>query len=187
MSDSPVKILDNFLSHEQCQELINCYKDKVARSTIVDSSTQAHKPDSSRTSSTYYIPDSDQIIRGLKEKVADFLKININQIEGIQFLRYLYGEKYSYHHDYLPGNPSNQRVHTIIVYLNDLLDGAGGETSFFHYKLKVKPKEGTGVWFRNMDNNGNLVKESLHSGEPILQKNAIKYALNIWTRQNKIY
>lgn len=186
MSETPVKILDNFLSHEHCQELINRYKDKVTRSIVVDISTRVHKTDSSRTSSTYYIPDSDQIIRGLKEKVASFLEIDTNQIEGIQFLRYLYGEKYIYHHDYLPGNPLNQRIHTIIVYLNDLLDGEGGETSFFHYKLKVKPKEGTAVWFRNMADDGSLIQKSLHSGEPILKKDTVKYALNIWTKQYKI-
>ena len=142
--------------------------------------------DTSRTSSTYFIPDSDPIIGELKEKVASFLKINRNQIEGIQFLRYLYGERYLYHHDYLPGNPPNQRVHTIIVYLNDLAEGDGGENSFFHYKMKVKPKVGMGVWFRNMTEEGSLISESLHSGEPILKEGVVKYALNIWTRVKNV-
>lgn len=179
----PVKLLDGFLSPEKCQTLIETYKDKVVQSTVVESTTKQNVKNSARTSSTFFIPDSDPIIAELKEKVAEFLKIDRKQIEGIQFLRYLYGERYTYHHDYLPGNPSNQRVHTIIVYLNTLNDGDGGETSFFHYKLKVKPTQGTGVWFRNMTDDGKLINESLHSGEPILKAGVVKYALNIWTRQ----
>ena len=155
----------------------------MTRSTVVDNITKRHVPDTSRTSSTYYIPNTDPIITELKEKVVDLLKIQKTQIEGIQFLRYQYGERYMYHHDYLPGNPANQRVHTIIVYLNDLEEGEGGETSFFYYKLKVRPKMGTGVWFRNMTDDGKLVNESLHAGEPILKEGVVKYALNIWTKQ----
>lgn len=176
-------LLENFLSPEICQKLIDLYKDKVIQSTVVDNSTKQNVKDTSRSSSTYFIPDSDPTIMELKEKVAVFLKINKSQIEGIQFLRYLYGERYLYHHDYIPGNPPNQRVHTIIVYLNDLVDGDGGETSFYHYKIKVKPKVGMGVWFRNMTEDGKLINESLHSGEPILKEGVVKYALNIWTRQ----
>lgn len=182
MSD-PVKIIDNFLSRDKCQTLIDSYSAKVVRSTVIDNNTHHTVPDTSRTSSTYYIPDSDPISIELKEKVCNFLSINKSQIEGIQFLRYQYGERYLYHHDYLPGNPSKQRVHTIILYLNDLADGDGGETSFFYYKMKVKPRAGMAVWFRNMTENGTLIHESLHSGETILKEGIVKYALNIWTRQ----
>jgi DNA-binding GntR family transcriptional regulator len=64
-----------------------------------DSSVQK---DLSRTSSSYYIPNTDPAIPELKQKVAAFLNIDVKQIEPIQFLRYLHGEKYNYHHDYLP-------------------------------------------------------------------------------------
>ncbi len=178
----PVKLLEGFLSPEKCFALIEAYKDKVVSSTVVDNNTKQNVKDTTRTSSTYFIPDSDPIIGELKEKVAAFLKIDKKQIEGIQFLRYLHGERYLYHHDYLPGNPPNQRVHTIILYLNDLVDGDGGETAFFHYKMKVKPKVGMAVWFRNMTEDGKPINESLHSGEPILREGVVKYALNIWTR-----
>ena len=179
---TPVKIIEDFLSEEDCTHLIETYKDKVCRSTVV-LSDGSHSSDSSRTSSTFYIPNSDTIIIKLKEKVANFLSIDTRQIEGIQFLRYVYGERYVYHHDYLPNNPPNQRVHTIILYLNDLNEGDGGETSFFHYNLRVLPKQGRAVWFRNMDDSGKLINESLHSGEPILKNGVVKYALNVWTKQ----
>lgn len=183
MNASPVKIIDNFLSEDNCNELITKYTDKAVRSKVIDSNHTTSYIHQSRTSSTYFIPNTDTIIIELKKKVALFLDISENQIETIQFLRYRHGEKYSYHHDYLSGNPQNQRVHTIILYLNSLNDEDGGKTSFVYHNLKVKPETGRGVWFRNIDDKNNLIKESLHSGEEILRENMEKYALNIWTRQ----
>ena len=184
MSDS-VKTIDNFLTKEQCTYLINKYKNNVVRSTVISTDNKSFI-DNSRTSSTYYIPDSDNVIIEIKKKVSNFLNIPIENIEGIQFLRYMKGEQYKYHYDYLLNKPQNQRVHTILVYLNDLEVSDGGATSFYYYKMKVNPKEGMGVWFRNMAEDGTLITESLHSGEEILSDNVIKYALNIWTRQYKI-
>ncbi len=180
-----MELLSNFLDKNICQFFIESYKNKVNPSTVVIQNSGISK-DSSRTSSSYYIPNTDLYITELKQKVATFLNINVNQIENIQFLRYLHNEKYNYHHDYLPNNPSNQRVHTILVYLNTLSIEEGGATSFYYYKKKVQPVEGLGVWFRNMNDNGNLIIESLHSGEPILKEGSVKYALNIWTRQKGI-
>ncbi len=173
--------IDNFLTLETCQYLINTYKDKVSPSATVDG---IH---SSRTSSTFYLSDSDDNVKNIKIKVSEYLGIPIENIENLQFLKYKKGEQYKYHNDYFGGdNIINQRVHTILVYLNTLGEGNGGETSFFHHKLKINPKEGMAVWFRNMSEDGRLVTESLHSGEPVLG-DCIKYAINIWTRQHRVY
>lgn len=180
-----IHLLPQFLTQDLCTTLIESYKDRVASSTVIRSDSTLAK-DSSRTSSTYYIPNTDPHIPELRQKVAAFLNIDTKQIEGIQFLRYMHGEQYKYHHDYLPGNPQNQRVHTILIYLNTLIPEEGGATSFFHYQKKVQPEEGLAVWFRNMDESGALIPRSMHSGEPILKPGSVKYALNIWTRQHPI-
>ena len=174
------KIIDNFLLPEKCQYFIDTYKNKVVRSTVVNSNGTFI--DNSRTSSTYFLPENDTNVIELKNKVSEFLKCSKSQIEGIQFLRYMKGEKYTYHHDYISSEKVNQRIHTIIVYLNTLDPKDGGATSFFHYKMKVNPIEGRAAWFINSDENGILNNESLHSGEEILT-DTVKYALNIWTRQ----
>ena len=180
-----MELLPNFLEESICKSFIEIYKDKVNPSVVVNENKGITK-DSSRTSSSYYIPNSDPNIPELKQKVANFLNININQIEAIQFLRYLYNEKYNYHYDYLPNNPTNQRVHTILIYLNTLSKEEGGATSFYHYNKKVQPETGLAVWFRNMNEDNTLNTQSLHSGESILKPDSIKYALNIWTRQSTI-
>lgn len=180
-----IQLLPHFLSQDLCETFIQSYKDRVVPSIVVKSDATYTK-DASRTSSSYYIPNTDPHIPELRQKVAAFLKIDTKQIEGIQFLRYLHGEKYNYHHDYLSCKQTNQRVHTILVYLNTLAPEEGCATSFYYYKKKVQPETGLGVWFRNMDDSGTLIPKSMHSGEPILKPGSVKYALNIWTRQHPI-
>lgn len=177
---NPLTLFDDFITNEDCDYLINTYKDKVVQSLVVGNLSHP-----SRTSSTYFIPKNDPVISNLRIKVAKVLDIPIENIEPIQFLRYRKGELYKYHHDYLKGDSiPNQRVHTILVYLNTLQPEDGGATSFFHYKQKISPKKAMAIWFRNMDNDGKVIEESLHSGEEILTDTS-KYALNIWTREHK--
>lgn len=185
----PVQILENFISSENCKYLIETYKDKVFQSKVVtvdkdgNSKSDLH---TSRTSSTYYIPNTDKVVTEIRQKVSTFLGVNINNIEGIQFLRYMKGEKYLWHHDFLKGaDVTNQRTDTLIIYLNTLKESDGGATSFFHYNMKVHPKEGRAAWFKNCDENGQLINESLHAGEEILT-DVTKYALNIWIRQKSL-
>jgi prolyl 4-hydroxylase len=179
-SDNPIKVFNAFLSDEDCDHLINTYKDKVSQSLVV-----GNLPHPSRTSSSYFLPQTDPVISQLRTKVAKVLDAPIENIEPIQFLRYRKGELYKYHHDFLKGdNITNQRVHTILVYLNTLQPEDGGATSFFHYKQKISPKKGAAVWFRNMNEEGKVIEESLHAGEEILT-DTVKYALNIWTREHK--
>jgi hypothetical protein len=179
----PLQIVDNFLSEDICRYIIETYSQNLIPSLVVSDGvrSEAH---SSRTSSTYFLPHHDPKIVAIKQKTAEFLGIPLENIETLQFLRYRKGERYLYHHDYLAGNPANQRVHTIIVYLNDLTEADGGATSFYHYNTRVSPKMGRAVHFRNMDESGKLIEKSLHAGEEI-KTDVIKYALNIWTRQHR--
>jgi hypothetical protein len=187
--EPPVKIIENFLSSEDCKYLIETYDDKVFKSRVViNTSDGKSAPDthSSRTSSTFFIPNTDKVIIELRKKVSEMLNVDVRNIEGIQFLRYVKGERYLWHHDFLKAdNITNQRADTIIVYLNDLEEKDGGATGFFHYKMKVCPKEGRAAWFKNCDENGQLIKESLHAGEEILT-DVTKYALNVWIRQKPL-
>ena len=129
---SPVQVMDDFLSEEQCRHIIDTYKIHLIPSRVVQDGIRAEEHPS-RTSSTFYLPSTDPVIAAIREKVAEFLNISIVQIESLQLLRYRKGERYLYHHDYLAGNPANQRVHTIITYLNDMTEEDGGATRFFHY------------------------------------------------------
>lgn len=182
MLNVPVTI-PQFINHNECQYLIDTYKDKLHHSYTRNSTTGMAEIHPSRTSSSFYLPGHDSVVKSIKQKTADYLNIPITHIEPLQLLRYAKGERYLYHHDYLRGDSGiNQRVHTVLVYLNTLEDSDGGATSFFHHSLKIQPVEGNAVWFRNADDDGNTIDTSLHSGEEI-RTDVIKYAINIWTRQ----
>ena len=182
MLNTPVTIPE-FITHNDCQYLIDTYKNQLQHSYTVNSTTNTLEIHPSRTSSSFYFPGHDSVVNTIKQKTADYLNIPITYIEPLQLLRYVKGERYLYHHDYLRGdNITNQRVHTVLVYLNTLDASDGGATSFFHHSLKIQPVEGNAVWFRNADDSGNTIDTSLHSGEE-MRTDAVKYAINIWTRQ----
>ncbi len=176
-----VVVIDDFLSPEECQKLIDTYSGKVDRSLVVGNAVHAN-----RTSSTYYMPRNDAIVKKILQKSAQLLNMPERNIEGLQFLRYLHGEEYKYHHDYFWGEgvPTNQRVYTVLLYLNTLQPEDGGATSFFHYKKKVSPKVGRVAIFKNMKDDGTGNERAMHAGEPILTEGTVKYAVNIWVRQN---
>jgi prolyl 4-hydroxylase len=175
-------LIDNFISDEDCDYLINTFDDKVFPSKVVGT----EEKHASRNSSSFYMPRTDEIVKKLLLKSSTYLNVPVENFETPQFLRYMKGERYLYHHDFFKGEDvKNQRVHTILVYLNSLNEDEGGATSFYHYKQKVQPKKGLGVWFRNMNEDGTLNYNSLHAGEEILKDDSVKYAINIWSRQHK--
>jgi prolyl 4-hydroxylase len=185
-SDFPVKILENYLSATDCAYLIQKYKDNVTASTVVDpaNGTQFYK-DPSRSSSSFFLPNSDPVVAALRKKIAEMLGCPEENFEGFQFLCYKKGERYNWHHDYFkdPALPY-QRLHTILIYLNELSINDGGATGFWHYNIKVYPKTGRAVYFRNAHDDGTVIPETMHSGEEILT-DVTKYALNIWVRNKK--
>ena len=179
----PVKILETFLEPEKCQYIIDTYKDRVKRSTVV--SPKGDVEDSARTSHTFFLPDDDKVIAELREKAATLAGVSADHVEGLQLVRYSKGEQYKFHYDYFDAIRDNQRVHTFLVYLNDLAMEDGGATIFKGYNVKVYPRQGRAIWFRNMTESGQLNEKSLHAGEEV-QTDTIKYAVNIWVRQKKV-
>lgn len=179
----PVKILEGFLEPEKCQYIIDTYKDRVKRSTVV--SPQGDVEDSARTSHTFFLPDDDTVIAELREKASQLAGVPADHVEGLQLVRYAKGEQYKFHYDYFDAIRDNQRVHTFLVYLNDLAMEDGGATIFKGYNVKVYPRQGRAIWFRNMTEGGQLNEKSLHAGEEV-QTDTIKYAVNIWVRQKKV-
>lgn len=179
----PVKILEGFLEASKCQYLIDTYKDRVKRSTVVSPSGDVE--DSARTSHTFFLPDDDSVIMEMREKTARLAGVPADHVEGLQLVRYSKGEQYKFHYDYFDAINENQREHTFLVYLNDLAMEDGGATIFKGYNVKVYPRQGRAIWFRDLTEDGKLNEKSLHAGEEV-QTDTIKYAVNIWIRQKKV-
>lgn len=182
-STEPIKIIEEFLEPEKCQYLIDTYKDRVKRSTVV--SPKGDVEDKARTSHTFFLPDDDSVTMELRVKAAKYTGVSPDHIEGLQLVRYSKGEQYKFHYDYFDAIRDNQREHTFLVYLNDLNMEDGGATVFKGYNVKVYPKRGRVIWFRDMTEDGKLNELSLHSGEEV-HTDTIKYAVNIWIRQKPV-
>jgi prolyl 4-hydroxylase len=181
--EEPCKIMEGFLEPEKCQYIVDTYKDRCKRSTVVDAAGK-DVVDPARTSSTYFMPNDDPVIVELRRKAAAMAGVPESHVEGLQLVRYAKGEQYKFHFDYFDAIRHNQREHTFLVYLNDFGLEEGGSTIFKNYGIKVYPKTGRCVWFRNMID-GKLNPKSLHSGEEVLS-DKVKYAVNIWIREKPV-
>ena len=61
----------------------------------------------------------------------------------------------------------NDRAATLLIYLSDVPDGAGGRTMFPGLSVSVRPQKGRVLLWRNLDAKGRCMKSTEHSAEPI--------------------
>ena len=61
---------DDFITKEECDHLVRTYNDKVVKSVVVGGHTH-----SSRTSSTFYMPGTDPVVKTIRTKTAKLLNI----------------------------------------------------------------------------------------------------------------
>ncbi|KAG1359553.1 Prolyl 4-hydroxylase 5 [Cocos nucifera] len=195
-------IFHNFLSKEECEDLINLAKPHMEKSTVVDSATGKSKDSRVRTSSgTFLQRGRDKIIRDIEKRIADYTFMPVEHGEGLQVLHYEVGQKYEPHFDYFLDdfNTKNggQRMATLLMYLSDVEEG--GETVFPSAKvnssslpwfnelsecgkegLSVRPKMGDALLFWSMKPDATLDPLSLHGGCPVIKGN--KWSATKWIR-----
>lgn len=179
--------LDNFLTPEECTDLIGLIEQEKRRSTVAD-------PDDSglignyRTSSTASLSQlKHPVINTVNNKLRNLLDLDLFLGEAIQGQKYKPGEYYKEHNDYFhPGTAElktytewmGQRTWTTMIYLNDV--EKGGETYFKRLNCKFKPKEGTVVFWSNLYRDGKVNPKTLHEALPPITGN--KYIITKWWR-----
>ena len=183
-----------FLSPVECRHLIKIASPGFSRSPVVNKEGY----DKSRTSHTSYIPKSnDPIIKRIETRITEFFNIKLCNLEALQVVRYEPNQQFGYHYDWFDPKieagrkeiaRGGQRLYTLFVYLNNLSDkefigdeepNRNGNTCFRQQKLCIRPREGLGIFWKNMID-GELNYNSLHSG--IAPKYSTKYGLNVWVR-----
>lgn len=156
------------------------YNTKLKQSEILDS----------RTSSSFV--DEDSIFNGIRSKSYQLLKdkfsyinnFSIEHFEKTQIQRYHVGQYVASHMDYFNCGQyvtNNDKMATLIIYLND--NFSGGETTFDFLNIKVKPEKGSALFF-NYDYNTNIKIKSKHGGLPVLE--GTKYIITCWIREKPI-
>jgi len=122
--------------------------------------------------------------------MVDMTGAPLANAEHTVLLRYLPGQEYRPHRDYLPpSTPGNtnapeapgQRVNTVFCYLNDVEEG--GETSFPLQQIKIEPYRGRVVFFKNLLPNGQPDSTTLHAGMPVIRGE--KWLATLWTRERR--
>ena len=186
-----VALLDNILTHEECDELIALSKAKLKQSTIVDPKTGKEEVISDRTSyGTFFMVNENAFIAKLDARIAKVMHWPVENGEGLQILNYKIGGEYKPHFDFFPPNDpgsaahiakAGQRVSTMVIYLNDGMEG--GETTFPHLGLAITPKKGSAIYFEYCDETGKLEPSTLHAGAPVT--NGEKWIATKWMRQRR--
>jgi hypothetical protein len=188
-----VETWEDAYSAEECEFMIALGEPHLHRSVTIPDNEARLVEHEHRTSSdhSFYTFQEDFALRWLQWRMVEPLGVPLANAEHLDLLRYLPGQEYRPHRDYLPpsapGNSARadqpgQRVHTVFSYLADV--EAGGETDFPLLDVRIVPKTGRVVHFHNLTDDGQPDPQTLHAGMPVLA--GVKWLGTLWTRQRRI-
>jgi prolyl 4-hydroxylase len=167
LSDRPaVQLFRGLLTAAECLHLAQAAEPVMEPALVADPRTGRLIPHPIRTSDAGLIGPTreDLAIRAINHRIAAASGTETAQGEALVVLRYAPGQQYRPHLDSLP-NAANQRVLTMLIYLND--GYAGGETAFVETGLKVRGRMGDAILFRNALGDGRPDPASRHAGLPV--------------------
>jgi prolyl 4-hydroxylase len=186
-----VAVLGGLLSDDECQQLIELARPRLARSTVVDPVSGVNAVADYRNSEgMFFHLEETPLISSLDRRISRLMGGPLENGEGLQVLRYGPGGHTAPHFDFLlPTNKTNeaslarsgQRVSTLIVYLNDVDEG--GATVFPSLGLSVTPRRGNAVYFEYANSRQQLDGKSLHAGAPVIRGE--KWAMTKWMRSRR--
>jgi len=180
----PLYTLDDFLSPEQCAEVIEFSRQAMKPSTLSRSNYDVEFR-TSTTANLYEIDDPRA--RDVDDRICRTLGIRAPYSEGIQAQRYELGQQFKPHLDcFEPGSLTYQkyagmrgnRTWTFMVYLND--DVEGGATRFTSPGIAIQPRTGMALLWNNLYPDGSPNKDTRHSGEPVTR--GYKVIITKWFR-----
>ena len=169
------------LSEAECAHLVAALGPRAVKRATV----QYEAISDARTNAIARIDDSHDGAGAEVERVVAWLAAQLGvartHFERPMLLRYLPGERYAPHYDWLRDEP-NQRTHTALVYLNSVSAFAGGATHFPSLGVRVQPRVGRAILFAVADPAPPhaRVDLALHEAEPLVA--GTKWVLQIFVR-----
>jgi prolyl 4-hydroxylase len=189
MMDPRVIVFGSVLSDEECDQLIEMARPRLARSLTVATKTGGEEVNADRTSNgMFFQRGENEFVRRIERRLAKLVNWPEENGEGLQILQYGPGAEYKPHYDYFdpvePGTPTilkrgGQRVGTIVMYLAE--PAKGGGTIFPDVHLEVAPKRGNAVFFSYERPHPST--RTLHGGQPVLQGE--KWIATKWMRERR--
>jgi hypothetical protein len=191
LSERPlIAAFDGLLSRDECRLLMASARPRLAHSHTLDPHAGEKTFSGIRTSSdaSFDTLHEDLALRIVQARMATAAGVELAQAEPLIVLRYLPGEEYHPHRDFLPpaaiqrNHPAaGDRVGTICVYLNAV--EAGGATDFPLAGVRVAPSAGGAVAFRNLLADGRPDVDTLHAGLSV--ERGEKWLATLWIRQRR--
>ena len=194
--DGPwVLTLDNFLSENECERLIELghglgYERSADVGKMNFDGTFAASVNDGRTSTNAWCTDechTDPTTKVVLEKIENLTGVPDRCSENLQLLRYEPGQYYHTHHDYIPHDlerPQGVRILTVFLYLNE--PEAGGGTNFptlGSSGITVIPRKGSVLlWPSVMNDDPNANDDRTHHQALTVEK-GLKYGANAWVHQ----
>jgi len=181
LSDTPsVTRAEALFDNAECALLIDLAAGRFKPARIFHEGEQRFQIDPVRDSESAAFPliFETPFVHALNRRIARLTDSASAQGEPLQLLRYAPGQQYRLHVDAVPGL-SNQRVMTVLVYLNDDYDG--GATSFPDLGISHRGRRGDALIFTNILPNGAPDPAARHRGEPITR--GTKIVASRWIRR----
>jgi prolyl 4-hydroxylase len=174
--------IENVLSREECNELINLsIKNGLENSTVWNSDDSKTINYSHRISKQTWLSNNHPLIHKICMLSEKYTGFPMYKQELLQVVKYDIGGKFEDHYDawaFGQINRSNgQRKCTFMIFLND--NYVGGTTEFPIIRKKIIPKVGKAIIFRNTDSNENIIYQSLHRGNII--SHGSKWICTVWS------
>jgi prolyl 4-hydroxylase len=174
-----VQHIAQLFTQAECLHIAQCAVDMLQPAVVADPRTGRNVPNPVRTSHGAVIGPTREtlVVQALNRRLAAATGTDWRQGEALSVLRYQPGQQFRPHVDALPAT-ANQRIRTVLVYLNDGF--SGGATYFVHNALRVVPRVGDAVIFDNVRTDGSIDPMSQHAGEPVTS--GVKWLATRWIR-----
>jgi prolyl 4-hydroxylase len=178
--DGSVRLCAGFATPAECAHVATGLADIMAPASVLDPVTGRAVPHPIRSAdeAAYGPTREDLVVRALNLRIAAASGTAVAQGEALTILRYAPGQRFGLHSDIL-GRTRNQRVATMLLYLNDAFEG--GETTFPDHQLVVKPRAGDALLFLNTLPDGRPDPRKRHTGQPVVR--GVKWLATRWIRQ----
>lgn len=174
-----VRHITQLFTQDECLHVAQCAADMLQPATVVDPRTGNNVANPVRTSDGAVIGPTREtlVVQALNRRLAAVTGTDWRQGEALSVLRYRPGQQFWPHVDALPAT-GNQRIRTVLVYLNDGF--SGGSTFFLNNALRVMPRTGDAVIFDNVRPDGAVDPATQHAGEPVTS--GVKWLATRWIR-----
>ena len=181
--------IDDFISDEECDHMINISKPTM-KDSLVSESKEGRKSTGRTSKNTWISHNYDDITKNIGERISKIVNIPLENAEQYQVIYYNEGGEYRNHYDSWDHNGSEKtlrcmkwggaRIKTALVYLNDVEEG--GSTNLPRLNVDVKAKKGRLLVFENTYPGTNVRHPlSEHAGMPVIHGE--KFAFNLWFKE----